>query len=554
MRRGRSYGLGITFVLGSMASTLGHDASAAPVPLKSEVETAAAETSQMKPASERAMAELKIAKPTGTAGASESTTKGRPVVKGERIPEALRGQMKQLMDARIDKDLLAIRALRTEAIDLLSKFVVETPRDAREMPEAMMRLGELKWEVEREGFLDRFKAWEAKPVDLRGPAPEPDFKPSRDLFGKVLADYAWFGEYDLALYADGFLATQQGKQDEALARFERILREYPHSRFTPDAHMIKAETLLSEKFDYPGALAEYEAVLKFPQTDLYGLALFKSAWCEWRLGNTDESAKRFVSVFELSEAGGQAGQANRVRDRKQLDELQAEALKYLVEVLTEDEKNTASDAYAFLQKVGGDRFAGKVVKALAETYYDQSHYERGIEAYELLLKLDPTSRDAGEWVLQIASGYFTTEDYAHLKTTYERALTGYTAGGAWSRTQADAANVMATTKKIEAQLREQALALHGKAQHDKTSRAEFEAAVALYEVYLSRFGGEPNAFEIQYYEAELDFYHLGKMTEAARHYEAAARAIPTEKAKQEPWASQRKDALRNARVLRKMAR
>ena len=172
------------------------------------------------------------------------------------------------------------------------------------MPEAMMRLGELRWEVEREGFLERFKAWEARPVDQRGPAPEPDLKPSRDLFGRVLSDYPWFAEYDLALYADGFLATQQGKQDEALARFERILSEFPSSRFTPDAHMIKAETLLSEKFDYPGALAEYEEVLKFPQTDLYGLALFKSAWCLWRLGNTDEAAKRFVSVFALSERGG----------------------------------------------------------------------------------------------------------------------------------------------------------------------------------------------------------------------------------------------------------
>jgi tetratricopeptide (TPR) repeat protein len=522
-------------------------ASAAPTAATpTEVQAAAAETSQMKPAGERTMAEVKVQKPVGTVSATESTTKGRPIIHGERIPEALRGQVRAMMDARIDKDLEAIRGLRTEAIDLLTRFIAETPREAREMPEAMMRLGELRWELEREGFLGRFKAWEAKPVDQRGPAPDPDFKPSRDLFGKVLTDYPWFGEYDLALYADGFLATQQGKQDEALARFQRILNEYPSSRFTPDAHMIKGETLLAEKFDYPGALVEYEAVLKFPNTDLYGLALFKSAWCLWRLGNSDEAAKRFVSVFALSEAGGTAAGVNRVRDRKQLDELQAEALKYLVEVLTEDEKNTAADAYAFLQKVGGAPFAGKVVKALAETYYDQSHYERGIEAYELLLKLDPTSRDAGDWVLQIASGYFTVEDYGRLRATYERALATYTTGGAWSRTQADPANVAATTKKIEQQLREHALALHGKAQHDKTSRAEFEATTALYDVYLSRFAGEPNAFEISYYEAEIDFYHLGKLADAATHYEAAARAIPADKAKQDPWATQRKDALKNA--------
>ena len=44
----------------------------------------------------------------------------------------------------------------------------------------------------------------------------------------------------------------------------------------------------------------------------------------------------------------------------------------------------------------GDKFAGKIVRALAEQFYDQSHYERGIEAYELLLKLDPTNPTAGE--------------------------------------------------------------------------------------------------------------------------------------------------------------
>ena len=58
--------------------------------------------------------------------------------------------------------------------------------------------------------------------------------------------------------------------------------------------------------------------------------------------------------------------------------------------------------------------------------------QRGIEAYELLLKLEPTNPDAGRWVLQIADGYATLEDWAKLKATYARALSGYTAGSSWS--------------------------------------------------------------------------------------------------------------------------
>ena len=60
---------------------------------------AAGETSQVKPADEKAMAEIKVVKPSGTAGATESTTKGRPIIHGEKVPEALRGQMKAMMDS-----------------------------------------------------------------------------------------------------------------------------------------------------------------------------------------------------------------------------------------------------------------------------------------------------------------------------------------------------------------------------------------------------------------------------------------------------------------------
>lgn len=489
----------------------------------------AGEKAQIKPAEEKAIGTSTKEKPKGSAGAgaaaptAESTTAGRPVVRGPRIPEALRAQMKAQLDARVERDITKIKDLRVEAIGLLETFIKESPRETPEMPEAMMRLGELKWENEREAFVGRFAEWEKKPVDQRGAAPEPDFKPSRDLFGRVLRDYPWFPQYDLALYIDGFLATEQGKPDEALARFDRILKEYPSSRFVPDAHMFRAEAMFNGKYDYAGALAEYEEVMRYPKSDLYGLALFKSAWCKWRLGDSDAAVKRFIQVFEVTDKAKGANAAQ----RKQLDELQSEALKYLVEVFTEDEKNTAGDMYAFLTKIGGDRFAGKIVRQLAVTFYDQSHYERGIEAYELLLKLEPTSADAPTWMLQIAGGYNYIEDYPDLKKTYERTLTGYIAGSPWAKAQGESSPVVGeATTKVEKQLRDHAVNLHGKAQKDKTSRAEFEGAAGLYEVYLSKYEKEPKAYRIHFYLGEIYGRRLEKPNEAATHYMAAARAMP----------------------------
>ncbi len=507
-----------------------------PPPTGAGVKAAAEKTIEAKPSAKPGA--QKRAEKSGASGLAGPG--GRPTM-GPKIPDALRAQLQKQLEARVERDLSQIKQLRGEAIGLLTTFISETPREAREMPEALLRLGELKWELEREQFVDRFKAWEAKPVDQRGPTPEPNFQPSRDLFARVLKDYPWFGQYDLALYVDGFLAYEQGKQDEALARFDKILEKFPQSRFVPDAHMARAEALFNGKYDYAAALVEYEKVLTYKQSELYGLAMFKSAWCLWRLGRSDEAAKRFVAVLETTDSAKAIG-----AQKKQLDELQREALDYLVEVFTEDEKNTAQDVYGFLQKIGGDRFAGKVVRRLAVQFYEQAHYDRGIEAYELLLKLEPASSDAGRWVLEIAQGYNATEEWPKLRATYDRAVNGYTPGSAWAKTQGDPQVVAKNTAEIEKQLKEHALQLHAKAQKDKTSRAEFDGAAGLYAVYLSKFASEKGAYQIEYYLGEIYFWRLEKPTDAATHYMAAARAIPNAEADRDPLKTLRHDALYNA--------
>ncbi len=163
-----------------------------------------------------------------------------------------------------------------------------------------------------------------------------------------------------------------------------------------------------------------------------------------------------------------------------------------------------------------------------------------------MLKLEPTSPDAGRWQLQIAAGYSAVEDWPHLQSTFERAIADYTTGGAWARAQADQAIVSTTTAAIEKTLREDAMALHAKAQRDKTSRAEFEGAAALYGVYLSKFGQEPKAYEAHFNLGEIDFFRLERNVDAASHYMAAAKAIPKDASRQ--LATMRHDALYNALV------
>jgi len=494
----------------------------------------ASESAHIKPAGERLIGAKE--RPTIKKKAAELARDQRGYRVSLQIPEALRAALAKKIDQRIQRNLVQEKKLRVEAMGLLAKFIDESPEGSHEMPEALLRMGELEWEDARDTFLANFQKWEALPPEQRAEKdpPSPSYEKARKRFLRVLKTYKSFNQYDLALYVDGFLANEEGKFEESLGRFNKIINWFPHSRFIPDAHMVRAEyEFTKDAPNYETAFNEYEQVLKYKDSELYDLAMFKSAWTLWRLGKPEEAAKRFLIVFQATDTQNAKVGSKR---RDELDELQNEALKNLVAVFVEDENNRAEDMYRFLTKAGGDKFAGKIVRALADAFYEQAQYERGIEAYRLLLKLEPTSPDAYRFQLQIAQGHSTLENWAALEEDYKTSVRDYVAPevvagkpktppSAWVRAQRS--DDLATAEKAtEKQLREDAVGLHAKAQADKVSKAEFQGAANLYKAYLSRFAARPEAYEVSYNLAEIYFYRLENATGAAEAYLAAVRLNP----------------------------
>lgn len=537
MRLARSNGRrpSVALTLGTVvyASALSITTSALAVE-SSTTPSMASESAHIKPAGERAIGTQE--RPTIKKKAAEQARDQRGYRVSLQIPEALRATLARKIDRRIQRNLIQEKKLRVEAMGLLSKFIDESPASSSEMPEALLRMGELEWEDARDAFLERFQKWEALPPEQRAEKdpPNPNYDKARADFLRVLKNYKSFPQYDLALYVDGFLANEEGKFEEALTRFDKIIAWFPDSRFIPDAHMVRAEYEFTKSApNYETAYSEYEEVLKYKDSELYDLALFKSAWTLWRLGKTEEAARRFLIVFQATSDQGGKIDAKR---RDELDELQNEALKNLVAVFVEDENNRAEDMYRFLTKAGGAKFAGKIVRALAEAFYDQSQYDRGIEAYRLLLKLEPASPEAYRFQLQVAQGHSTLEAWALLEEDYKVSARDYVAPrvvagkptaepSGWVSAQ-NADTLAAALAATEKQLREDAVGLHAKAQADKVSKAEFQGAANLYQVYLSRFGDRPEAYEVNYNLAEIYFYRLENATGAAEAYLAAVRLNP----------------------------
>jgi TolA-binding protein len=440
---------------------------------------------------------------------------GRGSVEGMN-EEKTRALLDELLKDREAK----VKARREEAVDMLRRFVDHEPETAREMPDALLRLAELTWELSRIEYLAAFDAYQKTPEKYRAPQPPvPDYAAPLRLYDRLLTKHADYARLDLVLYMKAFTVMEQGDEPAAIVLLSHLLDTYPESRFRPDAYMALGEHVFNDSYDFRKALDYYDHVLAFDESELFDLALFKSAWCLWQLGDKSAAATRFRRVLDLD------GQRAKMSQKRRIKELQSEALEYLIQVFTEDERNRAADVRRFLSEIGGERHVERVLVKLSATYFEQARFDRGIEAYELLLTLDPASKDAPRYALAVARGYMAVDDFKKARAAYEKLAVDYAPSGTWASQQTEPGLVTETRASIERTLREQALTLHELGQRDQRKR-DFEDARDLYALYLAHFDDSPESYKIGFYLGEILFHRLGEFSAAGDAYLKAARKNP----------------------------
>jgi TolA-binding protein len=445
-----------------------------------------------------------------------------------------RQQGAELLEKMLHQRERLVRERRAQAIAQLTRFVAEEPESAAEMPDALLRLAELRWEEARVRYVDEYDAWQKAPERVRTKAPPTaDVTVALELYNRILDKHRSFDRYDLVLYMKAYALMEAGRMGDALLEYQRILDEFPNSRFRPDAHMAFAESFFNGSHDYAAALKRYEEVLRYPESELSDVALFKSAWCLWKLGEVQVAATRFREVLDL---GAKASAVSSDR-RRRLRELQDEALEYLIQVFTEDERNTAADVHKFLMGIGGEKYAGRVLRRLSRAFFDQARYARAVEAYRMLLVSEPDEANAPQYQRQIATAYAALEDADNTIAALDELAKNYGPTSSWAKKQVEPDAVARAERASERAVRLQAMRYHERAQKEHQTK-DFEHAAALYRIHVDHFHSSPSSYETMFYLAEILFHRLGRPEEAGDYYLKAARANPQGKFS--------KDALYNA--------
>jgi hypothetical protein len=311
--------------------------------------------------------------------------------------------------------------------------------------------------------------------------------------------FAAYARLDEALYYYAFELGELGDEQEMTATYQRLINDHPRSPYVANAYLAFADYYYA-KGELGDAVRLYERVSQFKNSPVYAYALYKLAWCHLNpIGEFearyDKSLNYFVATIDATKAGRAGSDAN-------ARQLRRDARRDLVRAYVHASK--PSKAWSFFEQVGegpgkDEHEAKKMMELLATAYFGDGQYTESSYIYERLQTQFPEDPLGCEWQSKIVINTLASDNHEvqwqatqKLASYYDQLATSEHGAKLKKRCKASA----------QSTLEQMATVWHDEA--DKTKHARtYELAADAYRLFLATFPHADDAYELQYYYAEL---------------------------------------------------
>lgn len=405
--------------------------------------------------------------------------------------------------------------------------------------EIWLRLGERYVEKarlvdyrEQANYEQRLKDFNDKKSRVR---PKMETSLSRDYNRKAIELYQWFvqdfpkdSKVDQALFFLGYNQFELGHPDQGERYYLELLQKFPDSSYVTESRFALGEFYF-ENEQWAKALDNYVKVIEAKRARLNAFALYKSAWCYYRLGRASAGLKSLERVVRLSRANESDSNVSGGRRAVNKVRLASEALKDFVPFYAEvgDPRRAAAE---FLRISGDEKQANQMLERLAYIYADSGNRVSANSIFKQLISQDPTGERAAEYQYQTVLAY-ATSDPKGFRYELEIWLNQFGPESDWAKANAKNAKLVGDMAKLqETTVRNNVLQLHQTAQNSRVEAAQ-KAASAAYAQYFRYFPKTDRTVEMRFFYAEL-LFDMERYEDAAKLYAWVAEHDETGKYKE----------------------
>ena len=405
---------------------------------------------------------------------------------------------------------------------------------SRSRGEIWLRLGERYKEKAQiidfklqDGYDKKLKAYNLGKTK-RKPRP-PSRREVRDYHKRAIRLYEWFirdfpkdRKVPQALYFLGYNNFEIGNLKKGEKYYIQLTRRYPKSVYVSESHFALGEYYF-EKERWKQAMPEYMKVVKRRRSRLYTFALYKAAWCHYRLGSYKTALRTLIKVIKISRGGG-ADES--VEGTLAIDKLRLakEATGDFVSFY--EQTGRYKQAYDdFMDISRSEKRSLMMIEQLGYRYSYAGNLKASHYLFKQLISLNPEAPKAAKFQYQIVQDYGSTgrvkafrKELAHWLDTF-----GSTSG--WAEANKGNSKVIKENFDLqESTLRNHTLQLHQQALNARTKFSK-KLAAGSYKMYLTYFKGSKNYSEMRFFYGEL-LYDLQDYGGAADQYESVALSDP----------------------------
>jgi tetratricopeptide (TPR) repeat protein len=219
-------------------------------------------------------------------------------------------------------------------------------------------------------------------------------------YQKILETYPNYERNDKVLYQMSRAYDEIGQPDEAMAVMDRLVAEYPHSKYVDEVYFRRGEYYFVRK-KYRDAEDAYGSIIRMGRnSSYYELGLYKLGWTLYKQEFYEEALHNYIGMLDYRMSIGydfdqdyEENDEHRVADTFRVISLSFSNLggpEVLVEYFSEN---------------GHRSYADKIYGNLGEFYFSKLRYDDATSVYKSFVKLNPFHKVAPHFGMRIVDIY-----------------------------------------------------------------------------------------------------------------------------------------------------
>ncbi|HVJ31126.1 MAG TPA: tetratricopeptide repeat protein, partial [Gammaproteobacteria bacterium] len=338
------------------------------------------------------------------------------------------------------------------------------------------------------------------------------------IYERLLREYPNYERRDQVLYQMARAYDELGRTEEAIEVMQRLVGEFGYSRYSDEVLFRRGEYYFTRR-KFRDAEAAYEPIVAAgARSDFYELALYKLGWSLYKQDFYDEALHRYMALLDYKlSVGYDFDQQHAEEDERRVaDTFRVISLSFSniggPEVIGEYYATNGSRSYE-----------DRIYQNLGEFYLDKLRYNDAAAVYDSFVERYPYHRVAPEFSMRVI-GVYESGDFPKLVVESKKSFaTKYGLQSEyWQHFDStERPEVLAYLKTNLEDLANHYHALYQEKGLEEEKPANYAEAQTWYRAFLASFPQDEKSPGINYQLADL-LLENGDFGEAASEYERTA--------------------------------